>query len=248
MPSVSFDRTADRYDATRGGLRRGKDAADVIARHARPGAIVEVGVGTGGVALALLDHGHPVAGFDLSPRMLMAGRWQLGPRAAVADGYELPVRTSAVPNVAIVWVFQLVPDVPGLMAEAARVVAPGGRVMVVPSGGRWEPDDVGEIIITMARRLRPMLDTPEQIIAAAEVAGLALVAHDVTAPATSLESPEASIRTISKRVWPSLWDVDDNQWAAIVAPAIAALEALPDPTRPRRRVTRFDVLVFESPE
>jgi hypothetical protein len=93
-----------------------------------------------------------------------------------------------------------------------------------------------------------MLDTPEQIIAAAEVAGLTLVAHDVTAPATSLESPEASIRTISKRVWPSLWDVDDNQWAAIVAPAIAALEALPDPTRPRRRVTRFDVLVFESPE
>ena len=38
---------------------------------------------------------------------------------AVADGYRLPVPDGAVPNVVLVWVLQLVPDVAGLLAEAA---------------------------------------------------------------------------------------------------------------------------------
>ncbi len=64
--SVSFDRIADSYDETRGGLERGGNIARAIAAHLRPGPVVEIGVGTAAVALPLEGAGHPVVGFDLS--------------------------------------------------------------------------------------------------------------------------------------------------------------------------------------
>ena len=69
--SISFDRIADRYDATRGGLERGKAVADAIAPHLTDSQrVLEVGIGTGAVAVAMADMGRDVVGIDISPEML----------------------------------------------------------------------------------------------------------------------------------------------------------------------------------
>src|SRR4030095_2627930 len=134
--SIRFDRIADRYDETRGGVQRGLDLAAPVLAHLRPGPVLEVGVGTGVVAAPLAAAGHPVVGIDLSLPMLVRAQERLGPCVALADGYHLPIAKGSVANALIAWVLQLVPDIPAFLAEVARAGAAGGRVAGVPSLGR----------------------------------------------------------------------------------------------------------------
>ncbi|MDQ2906317.1 MAG: class I SAM-dependent methyltransferase [Ktedonobacteraceae bacterium] len=87
MPSLSFDPVAHAYDATRGYP---EDVALQIARalEAAAGAsaqtaFLEVGVGTGRIALPLASLGHIYTGVDISPKMaaqletkLLTAGWQ----------------------------------------------------------------------------------------------------------------------------------------------------------------------------
>lgn len=247
---MSFDRIADRYDETRGGLERGGNVAAAIAPHLAAGVVVEVGVGTGAVALPLVRRGHPVIGFDLSLPMLRRAHDRLGPWVARADAHHLPVAGATAPNVVMVWVLHLVADLPGVVAEATRILAPGGRLAVVPAGGQWDDDDIGAVVRVMHGALqdvRPHRDAPPEVVAAAEDLGLSLVAEVDTRSEVWHQSPEDQARAIESRTWSSLWDLPDDRWAAVVEPAIAALRALPDPARPRARRTHYRVLVFERP-
>ena len=76
MPGVNFDRAAAFYDATRalpdGVAEQVRDA--VLDRvGARPGTrFLEVGVGTGRIALPFVRAGHAYCGVDLSVAMLAA--------------------------------------------------------------------------------------------------------------------------------------------------------------------------------
>ena len=53
--SVSFDKVAAIYDATRGGLERGIRFAAALAPQCGPGPVFEIGIGTGAIALPLRD-------------------------------------------------------------------------------------------------------------------------------------------------------------------------------------------------
>jgi SAM-dependent methyltransferase len=243
--SVSFDRIADSYDTTRGGLERGGGVAREIARHLRPGRVVEIGVGTAAVALPLVRLGHPVVGFDLSEPMLRRAHDRLGASVAVADAYHLPVTDGAAPNAVVVWVLQLVPDVTAFLAEARRVLAPGGRLAVVPAGAQREHDDIDAVLRPMLHTLRPPRDRPDQVIGAAEEVGLALVERLTRRnEVTWHQSPEDQARAVEARAWATLWDVPDDRWKAVVEPALAAVRALPEPARPRARRTTYELLVF----
>ena len=70
--SIAFDRAAEYYDDTRGlseeGVRHTTEALAEVFRGAGP--VLEVGVGTGQVALPLHDAGVRVMGVDLSRPML----------------------------------------------------------------------------------------------------------------------------------------------------------------------------------
>lgn len=247
MASVSFDRIADSYDETRGGLERGGMLAAWLAAHLLPGAVAEVGAGTGAVALPLDRRGHRAVGFDLSLAMLRRAHARLGARVAQADAYHLPVRERAVPNVVIVWVLQLVPDIGGVLAEARRVLMPGGRLLVVPASGQADDDDIGVVLQPMHQALRPSRDWPDQVIAAARRVGLRLVEQVVGHSDVWHTSPAEQVRGIEARTWSTLWDVPPDRWVAVVEPALAALRALPEPDRPRERRTAQTLLVFERP-
>jgi ubiquinone/menaquinone biosynthesis C-methylase UbiE len=150
VPGQSFDRVATIYDATRGGQRRGDFFARAIspwlATSGQQRQLVEVGVGTGLVAAGLRALGHRVVGFDLSDAMLRSALDRLGASVAIADSDALPIADACVDAVILSWVLHLVSDPNETLAEACRVVRPGGQVVAVLSSPESHPDDeIGSI-------------------------------------------------------------------------------------------------------
>jgi ubiquinone/menaquinone biosynthesis C-methylase UbiE len=93
-----FDQLADHYDETRGGEGRGDEYAADIDGVLPPdeGPILEVGVGTGIVALGLVRRGRQVVGLDISAPMLLRAQKRLGSLVILADALEMAVATGSV--------------------------------------------------------------------------------------------------------------------------------------------------------
>ncbi len=245
--SINFDRLAAVYDESRGGLQRGGAYARAIAPHLRPGVVLEIGVGTGAVALPLVEAGHAVVGVDLSPKMLAVAHDRLGARIALGDVMALPIATASVTNIVAVWVFQLVASVEQTMSEARRAIADEGRFIVVPSRAIHEPDDIDEVAVdfnAVVHGVRP--DAADRLVALAEAAGFRLLARHTTPPQSWDESPTEIIERIERRNFGILLDLGEADWQRVVVPAIDALRRLPDQTRPRTRRAQHDLLVFEA--
>ena len=150
--SIAFDRAAEYYDATRGlseeGVRHTTEALAEVFRGAGP--ILEVGVGTGQVALPLHDAGVRVMGVDLSRPMLSKLLAKAGGAPAVPVGGgrcdQPALRRRRVrrrlPAVGAA------PD-PGLASRRARDRAhprPGKHVRRGPRRLRWLPaGDAGTV-------------------------------------------------------------------------------------------------------
>lgn len=118
------------------------DALVAAGRFDEASAVVEVGCGTGALALRLLayhlpEHAHYV-GLDVSPRMvaLATERLRGWPRRAEVvqvDGRSpWPLPDAAVDRVVAVYVLDLLSTaaIDAFFAEAARVLRPGGLVAV----------------------------------------------------------------------------------------------------------------------
>ncbi len=134
-----FDRQAERYDAwydtVRGAglfaeeLRALRPLADTLPRP-----WLEIGVGTGRFAAAL----HIEVGVDPALGALRLARHR---RIAVvaARGEALPFRTGSFGAAFILLTLCFVEDQSAVLREAARVVRPGGGIVLgfVPAESRW---------------------------------------------------------------------------------------------------------------
>ncbi len=247
--SISFDRIADKYDATRGGLERGRAVAESIAPHLTDDRrVLEVGVGTGAVAVAMADMGRDVVGVDISPEMLHRAHSRLGPRVANGNAQVLPIRDRSVSNAYIVWVLHLVADPTAVAEECARVLRPGGRLVVVAGRPTPRRDDMPDVVEAMLpldqlrkKRLGP--DDPESVQAWAAAAGFDTVV--VTTREERFDtSPAEAATPIEQRVFSFLWEIDDETWTNIVEPALERVRALPDQERKRFVVRHQPLLVF----
>jgi SAM-dependent methyltransferase len=135
--SVSFDRASEFYDATRGLPAAVRDAvADVLAAElAGRRRVLEIGVGTGRIAVPLAERGVDVVGIDLSAPMLQKLRAKTGAvPVAVADATQLPLAASSVDAVLACHVLHLIPPWRHAVDEAVRVLRPGG-VFLADLGG-----------------------------------------------------------------------------------------------------------------
>ena len=129
--SIAFDRAAEYYDATRGlseeGVRATTDALAEVFRGAGP--ILEVGVGTGQVAVPLHVAGVRVVGVDLSRPMLGKLLTKVGgvPTFPLVEGdaTRQPFIDDAFGGAYLRWVLHLIPDWRAAVREVARVLAPG---------------------------------------------------------------------------------------------------------------------------
>jgi SAM-dependent methyltransferase len=94
--------------------------------------VLDVGAGTGRVSRRLAAAGHKVIAADLSASMLEAGR-KLASHPYVccrASGFDLPFTDGAFDAVISFWFLLHFRDWPRLLGEMARVLRPGGRLVV----------------------------------------------------------------------------------------------------------------------
>ena len=133
---MSFDRAAAYYDRTRvtDGAQLAADVA-LLDSIMPAGRTLEIGVGTGAIAVPLAARGRTVVGIDLSARMLT----QLGAKAggssipiAVGDATRLPIADAAVAGGYCRWVLHLIRDWRTAVLELARVCARPGVVIIEP--------------------------------------------------------------------------------------------------------------------
>jgi SAM-dependent methyltransferase len=247
-PSVSFDRIAERYDETRGGLVVGRSFADAVVTHVAPPPcrIVEFGVGTGLVALPLTERGYDVVGVDLSPRMIAVARERIGARVVVADVSRAPIASSSCDAVVAARVLHVVGDPGAALAEAARVLRSGGRLVAILAGSDTDEqaDDIGDATRAMHGQRLSRVDLETIVSLAAETPDLDLVTRGLTGTLEFDETPRDHAEKIRARTWSGSWDIDDETWARTAEPVIERLLALPDPDRPRRRRRAQRLVVF----
>lgn len=100
--------------------------------------ILDVGTGTGVVALLLAELGHRVTGVDIAEQMVQKAREKakklnLAVEFRVGDAEVLPFKNNsfdAVINRHVVW---SLPDPEKAMAEWKRVLRPGGKLIIIDS-------------------------------------------------------------------------------------------------------------------
>ncbi|MEH6718294.1 MAG: metalloregulator ArsR/SmtB family transcription factor [Aurantimonas endophytica] len=150
LESVRADRArrAASYFASNAGhwdRIRALHASDAEVEHAlldalgtrRIGTLLDIGTGTGRLLELLAPRCERAVGVDASREMLAIARTKLD-QAGIAnalvrqgDAYHLPVERQAFDLVTIHQVLHYLDDPAAAVAEAARAVAPGGRMAII---------------------------------------------------------------------------------------------------------------------
>lgn len=250
--SPSFDRVAENYDRTRGGADRATRFVDRLLTRLPPqGYVLDIGAGTGIVTAAVMQRRGAVYGIDIAPKMLALAAARLPGRVVRADAARLPFDDNTFAAAYTIWVLQHVDDMEAVLAEANRVLARGGRLVVITTNQNQREDDIGKLVEPVLRRLHPArdrLDDPAKLRARAESAGLRFETLDWIVDEFTGESPLEQVDRIETRNISMLWELSDSTWEAEIVPLLAQLRALPDPDRRRNVRVESAVIAFSKPE
>ncbi|GAA4882669.1 class I SAM-dependent methyltransferase [Kitasatospora terrestris] len=232
---LDYDHEATRYDATRGGEPRAEAAAAAVERLLPPGArtVLDLACGTGIVTRRLRRPGRTVIGVDRSPGMLAAAAQRLPGGLVRADATRLPLVRGSVDAVVTVWLLHLLPDPLPVLAEAARVLHPGGvLVTTVDKDDAYFAEDSDLARLTGPLRLRYASRLPDHAPLLIErAAGLGLRPGDETVfPGTGQgRSPRGLSAAIDRGHVPCCNHASPEE----VAEVRRRLAALPDQETPR---------------
>jgi ArsR family transcriptional regulator len=130
-----FASAADEWEALRADLFGATSHLRLLPALIDPDAVVaDLGCGSGQVALALAPFVERVIGVDASPEMLAVARARTASQPSVelrpGSLEALPIADGAVDVALCVLVLHHLPDPARALAEAARILAPGGRLVV----------------------------------------------------------------------------------------------------------------------
>lgn len=131
-----FARVAEEWDEIRGGYftEAMRDAAIELAQLTPKAIVADVGTGTGFVIQGLAPNVAKVYGFDESPEMLVVAQRNLATFPNVelrqAQGCALPLPDSSLDAAFGNMYLHHEPDPPKAIVELARVLHPGGRLVL----------------------------------------------------------------------------------------------------------------------
>jgi SAM-dependent methyltransferase len=135
--SCAWHDRARTYDLVIGAVtaRVGEKLLDAVG--AAPGVrLLDLGCGPGTITAAAAARGAHAVGIDLAEGMLALGRERHpGLRLVEGDAERLPFADGAFDAIVGGFILNHLPDAGAAVAEAARVLAPGGRIAVAV----WEP-------------------------------------------------------------------------------------------------------------
>jgi SAM-dependent methyltransferase len=229
--SVSFERAAGFYDSTRvlppdAAAAQTRLLAESLA--GAPGPVLEIGIGTGRVALPLVAAGVPLVGVDLSPAMLARLRAKdPAVPVVVGDATRLPVADRTVGATLLAHVLHLVADWRMVVAEVERVLRPGG-VLLATRGATQE--GIGAQVQAVARDVagwslpEGRLDdlTPLDEALAGRGADVAVLPE---VPVNRDRSAAEMIDALAANQFSWTWDFTDEQRADAAAAARAYVES-----------------------
>ena len=145
---LAYRLAAPFYDLAMVGLLRAARRESIASLDLKPGqSLLIPGIGTG-LDLPYLPCGVEVLGGDLVPAMLAkasARRVRLGQgsvQLAIMDAQVLPLPDASFDAVLLHLIVAVAPDGHAVLAEACRVLKPGGRIAVMD---KFLPDDQARI-------------------------------------------------------------------------------------------------------
>ena len=217
--SIRFDGAADHYDRTRAisDEAMGRTISLLTSELRDRGRVLEVGVGTGLLALRLHEAGVPVFGLDLSAPMLAKLVEKAGGAPplplVIGDATAMPIADGAFGAAYLRWVLHLIPDWRVALAEMARVVRPGGVLLV--SLGAF--DEVGRTIRARFSEITGLSTDPVGLMWGnhdeldGELEGLGLRLRVLPAIPEEAEEPLGSfLDAIEEGRWSWTWHVPEN--------------------------------------
>jgi SAM-dependent methyltransferase len=152
-PSIPFDRAVEYYDRTRtlSPEAAAKVTAVLVESVLGHGPVLEIGVGTGRIALPLAEAGIDVVGIDLSRPMLerLVEKSTAVP-VAEADATALPFPDDSFGAVVASHVFHLVPEWRDASLEVLRVLRPDGVFLWARGGHGSDAEQVANVFAKAA--------------------------------------------------------------------------------------------------
>jgi len=133
----AYDRWAPVYDLVFGKVFATGRAASIAAAESVGGQILEVGIGTG-ISLERYSRNNRITGIDISAPMLRKAQERVHALGltnvdalSVMDAAKLAFADGSFDVVVAQYVITAVPDPDGTLDEFARVVRPGGEIILV---------------------------------------------------------------------------------------------------------------------
>lgn len=145
--------------------------------------VADIGCGGGLIAVPLLERGAHVIGIDLSAKSLVVAQNKALRRGRfmVADACTVPLANESVDLVVLADVLDHVPDFERAIAEAARLIKPGGYVFTNTLNRTFRSWLLALVLGEGLRLIPPgthdyrLFIRPAELIAAAERHGLRLI-------------------------------------------------------------------------
>ncbi|MDQ3645805.1 MAG: methyltransferase domain-containing protein [Actinomycetota bacterium] len=217
--ALVFDRAVDYYDRTRS--ISAPAMAQVVrllsAELAPRGRCLEIGVGTGRVALPLAGAGVDIFGLDLSlpmMRKLVEKADTDGGRCPVvcADARWLPVPARSVACVLTVHVLHLIEAWREVLDEIARVIAPGGVFVmshVTDPGSLWRATtERFRVEVGATSTAFPGVTDQAEVDAAMQARGATLRSLEPVVERNALTAEEV-IKRLEDGWYSFTWSLDD---------------------------------------
>jgi ubiquinone/menaquinone biosynthesis C-methylase UbiE len=255
--SVAFDRAAHFYDDTR-GFPAGEDWAVAALISQANGLtatsrILEIGIGTGRIALPLASHVGALYGVDISRPMMQRLRAKQDDETihlAEADAARLPFQAHSFDGVVAVHVFHLIPDWQGVMAELTRTLRPGAPVLHC-----WTDND--SVFQTLWDAWQGVIQSTnkadvglrwEKNSTVLEELGWALRSDEHIHSFVTESTPRIFVERLRKRMWSQTWRLTDEELAQGVAAVEAAIQTTyPNPDTPISVTNRFHARAYLPP-